>query len=94
MPSATINRPPARVNAGDAARPTPQARRCRVALASLDDVAKELGALYRRAAAGAIPMADAGRLAFILVSLGRVLEAATFEARIVALENAADELRL
>lgn len=68
--------------------PTP--RRSRATLRTLDDVAVELARLYRRAERGQIPTADASRLAYILTSLGKVIEASVIEARLTALEAIAD----
>lgn len=60
-------------------------------LRTLDDVAVELARLYRRAERGQIPTADASRLAYILTSLGKVIEASVIEARLTALEAIANE---
>ena len=68
--------------------PTP--RRSRATLRTLDDVAIELARLYRRAERGQIQTADASRLAYILTSLGKVIEASVIEARLTALEAIAD----
>lgn len=68
-------------------------RRSRATLRTLDDVAVELARLYRRAERGQIHTADASRLAYILTSLGRVLEASVIEARLTALEAIANEKR-
>lgn len=76
---------------GSPSGPTP--RRSRATLATLNDVAAELARLYRRADRGEIAPGDATKMAFILVSLGRVLEAATLETRLSALEAIADESR-
>ena len=65
-------------------------RRSRATLRTLDDVAVELARLYRRAERGQIPTADASRLAYILTSLGKVLEASEISARITALEAITD----
>ena len=69
--------------------PTP--RRSRATLRTLDDVAVELARLYRRAERGRIPTADASRLAYILTSLGKVIEAGAIESRLTALEAIAYE---
>ena len=66
-------------------------RRSRATLRTLDDVAVELARLYRRAERGDIPTADASRLAYILTSLGKVIEAAVIETRLTALEAIANE---
>lgn len=54
----------------------PPPRRSRAILRTLDDVAVELARLYRRAERGQIPTADASRLAYMLTSLAKVMEAA------------------
>ncbi len=69
--------------------PTPQ--RSRATLVTLGDVRRELAKLYRKAERGQIPTADASRLAFILMSLGKVIETSTIEERLDALEVIADE---
>lgn len=66
-------------------------KRSRATLRTLDDVAVELGRLYRRAERGDIPTADASRLAYILTSLGKVIEASVIEDRLTALEAIANE---
>lgn len=75
---------------GSPVDPTPR-RRSRVRLSSLADVAEELARLYRRADRGEIAPQDATRLAYVLVSLGRVLEASVIEARLSRLEEIADD---
>lgn len=77
--------------AGSGVYPPP--RRSRATLRTLDDVAAELARLYRRAERGDMHTADASRLAFILVSLGKVIEASSIEARLTALEAVASEKR-
>jgi len=70
--------------------------------ANLDTIAgvrRELGRLYREARAGRIDPGDATKLAFVLVSIVKVAEAAEFDARLRELEarradrSATDETR-
>jgi hypothetical protein len=42
--------------------------------------------LYWAARQGELPVADAARLAYVLTSLGRLIEGGELEARLVALE--------
>ena len=56
-------------------------------LDSIKRVRLELGKLYRAARAGEIPTGDASRLGFLLLSIGKLLEAEVLEQRITVLEN-------
>ncbi|WP_397535130.1 hypothetical protein [Roseateles sp.] len=58
---------------------------------SLEGVARELGRVYRRADRGEMPWGEATKAAFILTSLGKVLEAAIIEQRLTALEGMVNE---
>jgi hypothetical protein len=60
-------------------------------LRTLRDIAIECGRLYRRAAKGLIPSADASRQASILAVMKTCLEASDTEARVDALEKAAEQ---
>ena len=86
---ATIQDLPDQTQRGFPDGPTP--RRSRATLRTLDDVAVELAKLYRRAESGQIPTADASRLAYILTSLGKMIEASVIETRLTALEAIVDE---
>lgn len=59
-------------------------------LTNLRQIAIECGRLYRRAAKGLIPSADASRQASILAVMKTCIEASDTEARLDALEKAAD----
>ncbi|MGH7966633.1 MAG: hypothetical protein ACRERD_33190 [Candidatus Binatia bacterium] len=59
-------------------------------LDSLKSVRLELGRIYKDARQGRIETLDASRLAFVLVSLGKLIEQGDLEARIEALERAAE----
>ena len=63
--------------------PTPP----KVPLQSLEDVRREAARVYREARAGKIETADASRLSFMLQGIAKMIEQATIERRISALEN-------
>lgn len=65
--------------------------RSRVSLRSLDDVAAELARVYRRADRREIEWPEATKRAFVLTTLGKVLEAVVIEKRLSALEELAHE---
>ena len=56
-------------------------------LDSLKRVRLELNKLYRDAREGVILTADASRLAFMLLSIGKLIEAEVLEQRVSALES-------
>lgn len=68
-------------------------------LDTISGVRRELGRLYREARAGRIDPGDATKLAYVLVSIVKVAEAAEFDARLRGLEarradhSATDETR-
>lgn len=86
---AVVHDPQGQAPGGFLDDPTP--RRSRATLRTLDDVAVELARLYRRAERGQIPTADASRLAYILTSLGKAIEAAVIEQRLTELEGMVNE---
>ena len=61
-----------------------------IALTSVGHCRAELATVYRQARAGQIQLADATKLAFILVSLGRMIETSDLENRITSLEEKAN----
>ncbi|MCG7493293.1 hypothetical protein [Thalassobius sp. Cn5-15] len=63
-------------------------RRVRVKLDTVTDARKEMSKLYREARAGKIDIADASKLANILMLIGRMIEGSDFERRLEALEAA------
>ena len=81
------NRALSLVEGGSIAVPTPR----RIRLRSLDSVAVELAKVYRGMRNGEIRPEDGSRFAFVLTSLGKVLEASSLERRIAALEQAHGE---
>jgi hypothetical protein len=65
---------------------TPAGIRKRYRLSNLRHVADELARVYRGMRHGEIRAEDGSRYAFVLSTLGKVIEAAEFEGRIKALE--------
>lgn len=59
-----------------------------VTLTRLEHISRELASLYRSARNGKLPVADAGRLAYILQILSKALESSDLESRVKALEGA------
>jgi hypothetical protein len=90
--TSTINQPAGRAVGRAVADPTPRGGQ-RTPLASLEHVARELARVYRAAKRGDIEVNTAAKLTYILATLGKVLEAAQFEARIEALERIAHDDR-
>jgi hypothetical protein len=64
----------------------------RTPLKTLEHVKRELGRLYRSVKAGDLPSEEGSRRAFILNTLGRIIEAADLERRIAAIEQQQREL--
>ena len=62
--------------------PTPP----KIKLSSIEDVRREMASIYREARAGTTDIGDVGRLAYVLTSIGKLIEAEAFERRIAALE--------
>jgi len=58
-----------------------------IALTSVGHCRAELATVYRQARLGQIQLADATKLAFVLVSLSRMIEISDLEARVLALEK-------
>jgi len=58
-----------------------------VPLTTVGHCRAELASIYRQAKIGQIQLADATKLAFILVSLSRMIEVSDLEARVMALEE-------
>lgn len=71
---------------GDTPHPPTKPRRVRVKLETVTDARKEMSKLYREARAGKIDIADASRLANILMLIGRMIEGSDIERRLEALE--------
>ena len=82
----TVNVPAAGSASPIALAPSPPRRR--VNLATLDDVARELGHLYRQVDRGLLPSTEATRRAYLLQVLTKTLEVTVIEKRLDALEEA------
>ena len=67
--------------------PTSPAPPRRLNLAKLDDVARELGWLYRQVDRGLLPSQEATRRAYLLQVLTKTLEVTTLERRLDQLEK-------
>lgn len=86
----TVNQAERRAASGkEGATPSP---RLRCPLATLDDVKRELAKLYREAKSGQRDVGEASRLGNLLAILGRMIEGADIERRIVELEERAVEV--
>jgi len=68
---------------------TPHPLKVRVKLNTVADVQRELAKLYRLARSKQMDVADASKLANILLMLARLMEGSSLEARLEALEGAA-----
>ena len=67
--------------------PPPKGRAVRLRLGSIGDVRREMGKLYREMRGGQIDTAKGCKLAFVLQSLGKLVEVETIERRLDALEK-------
>ena len=90
VPADTIRSTESQRGRGGEGSPIPP-RRQRLPLSSLEEVAREMARVYRGARSGEIAVSDATKLAFILSTLAKALEAVQFEARITALEELSNE---
>ncbi len=68
--------------------PAPRSRK--IDLKTLGQVRREMSKTYRDARAGIIKPEDGSRFAFMLASIGKVIEGALLEQRVVALEQDVD----
>ncbi|WP_033534335.1 hypothetical protein [Bordetella trematum] len=65
-------------------------KRMRLPLAMADDVRKEMARLYRQMKAGQIAPSDGTKFAYVLTQLRQAIETGDLEARLLALEKAAE----
>ena len=63
--------------------PTP----AKIKLNALEDVRREMASVYREARAGRIDTSEAGRLAYILTGIGKLIEATEIEKRLSQMER-------
>lgn len=66
-----------------ACTPTP----AKTKLNALDDVRREMANVYREARGGIIDTSEAGRLAYILSGIGKLIEATDIEKRLKQMER-------
>lgn len=63
--------------------PTPS----KIKLNELEDVRREMARVYREARGGKIDSSEAGRLAYILTGIGKLIEATEIEKRLLQMER-------
>jgi hypothetical protein len=63
--------------------PTP----AKIKLNALEDVRREMARVYREARGGKIDSSEAGRLAYILTGIGKLIEATEIEKRLSQMER-------
>jgi hypothetical protein len=63
--------------------PTPS----KIKLNALEDVRREMASVYREARAGKMDTSEAGRLAYILTGIGKLIEATEIEKRLAQMER-------
>ncbi len=63
--------------------PTPP----KIKLNSIGDVRREMATIYREARAGTTDISDAGRLAYVLTGIGKLIEVELIEQRLQQLER-------
>ena len=71
----------------DAATGEPDPTPPKIKLSSIEDVRREMATIYREARTGMVDIGDAGRLAYILTGIGKLIEIGEIEKRIAMLEN-------
>lgn len=59
----------------------------KIGLNSIGDVRREMGTIYREARAGKLDISDAGRLAYVLTGIGKLIEVELIEQRLAELER-------
>lgn len=63
--------------------PTPP----KIKLNNLEDVRREMARVYREARAGTMDASEAGRLAYILTGIGKLIEVTDLEKRLLQMER-------
>jgi hypothetical protein len=71
----------------DATTGTPDPTPPKIKLNSIGDVRREMGTIYREARAGKLDISDAGRLAYVLTGIGKLIEVELIEQRLAQLER-------
>ena len=59
----------------------------KIKLNALEDVRREMASVYREARAGRMDASEAGRLAYILTGIGKLIEATEIEKRLAQMER-------
>ena len=59
----------------------------KIKLNALEDVRREMASVYREARAGRMDTSEAGRLAYILTGIGKLIEATEIEKRLSQMER-------
>ncbi len=59
----------------------------KIKLNSIGDIRREMGTIYREARAGKLDISDAGRLAYVLTGIGKLIEVELIEQRLAELER-------
>lgn len=81
-----MTREPVTIDA-DTGKPDPSPLVKQIPLSTLRDVRREMADVYRRAKRGEIDPSDAGRFAYILTGIGKLIEVEQVEQRLVELER-------
>lgn len=63
--------------------PTPP----KIKLNNIEDVRREMATIYREARSGKLDISDAGRLAYVLTGIGKLIETGLIEQRLVSVER-------
>ena len=71
----------------DAATGAPDPTPPKIKLNSIGDVRREMATIYREARAGTVDISDAGRLAYVLTGIGKLIEVELIEQRLLELER-------
>lgn len=66
---------------------TPDPTPPKIKLNSIGDVRREMATIYREARAGKLDISDAGRLAYVLTGIGKLIEVELIEQRLAHLER-------
>lgn len=85
---------PLTIDATTGALDPPPPAIAKIKLNSLGDVRREMATIYREARAGKLDISDAGRFAYVLTGIGKLIEVEVIESRIAALETLQEQRKL
>ncbi|MBL0168490.1 MAG: hypothetical protein IPP85_15830 [Propionivibrio sp.] len=71
----------------DAATGKPDPTPPKIKLSNIEDVRREMAKIYREARSGKLDISDAGRLAYVLTGIGKLIEVEVIEKRLIDLER-------